>query len=82
MVDYLVDKMEYDVNEQTSAGTEALQIALENNHLEVVKVLLRHQASVGQKERDMLAEIDNPEIQELLQQQAGIEQTLESKFRM
>jgi hypothetical protein len=27
-------------------------------------------------------EIDNPEIQEILQQQAGIEQTLESKFSM
>jgi hypothetical protein len=30
----------------------------------------------------MLAKIDNPEIQEFLQQQAGIEQTLESKFSM
>ncbi len=76
MVDYLVDKMEYDVNQQTSAGTTALQFSLENNHLEVVKVLLRLHASVGQKERDLLADIDNPEIQELLQQQTGIAQTL------
>ncbi len=68
--------MEYDVNQQTSAGTTALQFALENNHLEVVKVLLRHQASVGQKERALLTDIDNPEIQELLQQQTGIKQTL------
>ncbi len=56
MVDYLVDKMEYDVNQQTSAGTTALKFALENNHLKVVKVLLRHHASVGQKEREMLAD--------------------------
>jgi ankyrin repeat protein len=68
--------MEYDVNQQTSAGTTALQFALENNHLEVVKVLLRLHASVGQKEREMLSVIDNPEIQELLQEQAGIEQIL------
>ncbi len=68
--------MEYDVNQPTSAGTTALQFALENNPLEVVKVLLRHQASVGQKERALLAEIDNPEIQELIQEQAGIEQIL------
>ncbi len=73
MVDYLVDKMEYDVNQQTSAGTSSLQIALENNHLEVVKVLLRLHASVGQQERVMLAEIDNPEIKELLQQLTGID---------
>ncbi len=72
MVDYLVDKMEYDVNQQTSHGTTSLQFSIENNHLEVVKVLLRHQASVGQKEKEMLAKIDNPEIQEFLQQQAGI----------
>ena len=63
--------MEYDVNQQTSAGTKALQFALENNHLEVVKVLLKLHVSVGQEEREMLAEIDNPEIQELLQQQTG-----------
>ncbi len=68
--------MEYDVNQPTSAGTTALQFALENNHLEVVKVLLRLHASVGQKERELLVEIDNPEIQELLQQQAGIAQNL------
>jgi hypothetical protein len=68
-----VDKMEYDVNQQTSAGTSSLQIALENNHLEVVKVLLRLHASVGQQERVMLAEIDNPEIKELLQQLTGID---------
>ncbi len=71
-----MDKLEYDVNQQTSAGTTSLQFALENNHLEVVKVLLRLHASVGQKEREMLADIDNPEIQELLQQQAGIAQNL------
>jgi ankyrin repeat protein len=76
VVDYLVNKMEYDVNQPTSAGTTALQFALENNHLEVVKVLLRLHASVGQKERELLVEIDNPEIQELLQQQAGIAQNL------
>jgi ankyrin repeat protein len=75
VVDYLVDKMEYDVNQQTSNGTTSVKFALENNYLEVVKVLLRHQASVGQKERALLAEIDNPEIQEFLQQQAGIKQT-------
>jgi ankyrin repeat protein len=44
--------MEYDVNQQTSAGTTALQFALENNYLEVVKVLLKLHASVGQKERN------------------------------
>jgi ankyrin repeat protein len=69
VVDYLVNKMEYNVNQQTSAGTTSLQFALENNHLEVVKVLLRFHASVGQQEREMLAKIDNPEIQEILQQQ-------------
>ncbi len=63
--------MEYDVNQQTSAGTTALQFSIENNHLEVVKVLLRLNASIGQKERALLAKIDNPEIQELLQQQTG-----------
>ncbi len=63
--------MEYDVNQQTSAGTTSLQFALENNHLEVVKVLLRLHASVGRKERALLAEIDNQEIQEILQQQTG-----------
>jgi hypothetical protein len=72
VVNYLVDKMEYDVNQPTSAGTTALQFSLENNHLEVVKVLLKLHVSVGQQEREMLADIDNPEIQELLQQQAGI----------
>ncbi len=71
MVDYLVDKLEYDGNQQTSAGTTALQFALENNHLEVVNVLLRFHASVGQQEREMLAKIDNPEIQQI-----GIEQSL------
>jgi hypothetical protein len=63
--------MEYDVNQITSAGTTSLKFALENNHLEVVKVLLKLHASVGQEERALLAEIDNPEIQELLQQQTG-----------
>ncbi len=76
MVDYLVVKMEYDVNQPTSAGTTSLQFALENNQMEVVKVLLRLNASIGQKERALLAEIDNPKIQEILQQQAGIAQTL------
>jgi hypothetical protein len=66
-----VVKMEYDVNQITSAGTTSLKFALENNHLEVVKVLLKLHASVGQEERALLAEIDNPEIQELLQQQTG-----------
>ncbi len=68
--------MEYDVNQPTSAGTTSLQFALENNHLEVVKVLLRLHASVGQQERELLADIYNPEIQELLQQQTGNAQTL------
>ncbi len=68
--------MEYDVNQPTSAGTTSLQFALENNHLEVVKVLLRLHASVGQQERELLADIYNPEIQEILQQKIGIEQSL------
>ncbi len=68
--------MEYDVNQQTSAGTSSLQFALENNQMEVVKALLRFHASVGQQEREMLAKVDNPEIQELLHQQTGIAQTL------
>ncbi len=68
--------MEYDVNQTSTAGTTALKFALENNHLEVVKVLLRLQASVGQQERALLADINIPEIQELLQQQAGIKLTL------
>ena len=72
MVDYLVDKMEYDVNQQTSNGTTSVQFALENNYLEVVKVLLKLHVSVGQEEREMLAEIDSQVIQEFLQQQAGI----------
>jgi hypothetical protein len=76
VVDYLVVKMEYDVNQPTSAGTTSLQFALENNHLEVVKVLLRLHASVGQQERELLADIYNPEIQEILQQKIGIEQSL------
>jgi hypothetical protein len=76
VVDFLVNKMEYNVNQPTSDGTTSLQFALENDQMEVVKVLFRHHASVGQEERALLAYIDNPEIQEILQQQAGIEQIL------
>ena len=64
--------MEYDVNQPTSDGKTALQYAIENNHLAVVKVLLGLCASVRQQERKALAEIDNPEIQEFLQQTTGI----------
>jgi ankyrin repeat protein len=72
VVDYLVDKMEYDVNQLTSDGKTALQFAIENNHLEVVKVLLELFATVSEQERKALAEIDNAEIQEFLQQPTGI----------
>jgi hypothetical protein len=72
VVDYLVDKMEYDVNQPSSDGKTALQYAIENNHLAVVKVLLGLWASVRQQERKALAEIDNPEIQEFLQRPTGI----------
>jgi ankyrin repeat protein len=64
--------MEYDVNQPTSDGKTALQYAIENNQLAVVKVLLGLRASVRQQERKALAEIDNPEIQEFLQQTTGI----------
>jgi hypothetical protein len=76
VIDYLVVKMKYKVNQPTSAGTTALQFSIENNHLEVVKVLLRLHASAGQEERALLAEIGNPEVKELLQQQTGIKLTL------
>ncbi len=72
MVDYLVNQMEYDVNQPTSDGKTALQIAIENNQLEVVKVLLRLCATLGEQERKALAEIDNAEIQEFLQRPTGI----------
>ncbi len=72
VVDYLVNKMEYDVNQPTSDGKTALQFAIENNHLAVVKVLLGLCASITQQERKALAEIDNPEIQEFLQRPTGI----------
>ena len=64
--------MEYDVNQPSSDGKTALQYAIENNHLAVVKVLLGLWASVRQQERKALAIIDNPEIQEFLQQPTGI----------
>ncbi len=64
--------MEYDVNQLTSDGKTALQFAIENNHLEVVKVLLELFATVSEQERKALAEIDNAEIQEFLQQPTGI----------
>ena len=72
MVDYLVNKMEYDVNQLTSDGKTALQYAIENNHLAVVKVLLGLCATVSEQERKALAKIGNPEIQEFLQQTTGI----------
>ncbi len=72
MVDYLVDKMEYDVNQPSSDGKTALQYAIENNHLAVVKDLIGLCASVRQQERKALAEIDNPEIKEFLQRLTGI----------
>ncbi len=72
MVDYLVDTMEYDVNQPSSDGKTALQYAIENNQLEVVKVLLGLCASVRQQERKAPAEIDNPEILKFLQRPTGI----------
>jgi ankyrin repeat protein len=72
VVDYLVDKMEYDVNQPSSDGKTALQYAIENNHLAVVKVLLELYATVSEQERKALAEIDNAEIQEFHQQPRGI----------
>ncbi len=64
--------MEYDVNQPSSDGKTALQYAIENNHLAVVKVLLGLWGSVRQQERKALAKIDNPEIQEFLQRPRGI----------
>jgi hypothetical protein len=72
VVDYLVDKMEYDVNQPSSDGKTALQYAIENNHLAVVKVLLGLCATVSEQERKALAKIGNPETQEFLQQPTGI----------
>ncbi len=71
-MDYLVNKMEYDINQPTSDGKTALQFAIKNNQLEVVKVLLELYATVSEQERKALAEIDNAEIQEFLQQLTGI----------
>jgi ankyrin repeat protein len=68
VVDYLVDKMEYDVNQQTPDGKTALQIALENNQLNVVKVLLSLQTTVNEEDKKTLDEIDDEEIHELLHQ--------------
>ncbi len=59
MVDHLVDIMEYNVNQPSSEGKTALQFALENNHLEVVKVLLRLHAAVNEDDRNILAKIDD-----------------------
>ncbi len=70
--------MEYDVNQPTFDGVTALQFALDNDHLEVAEVLLMHQDLANKQLREM----DNPEIQEFLQQQAGIVQTLYSKLNM
>ncbi len=64
--------MEYDVNQPTSDGKTALQYAIENNQLEVVKVLLGLCATVREQEGKALTEIDNPGIQEFLQQPKGI----------
>jgi ankyrin repeat protein len=52
----MVDKMEYDVNQQTFDGVTALQFALDNNHAEVVEVLLMHQDLANERLREM----DNP----------------------
>jgi hypothetical protein len=72
VVDFLVDKMEYDANQPSSDGKTALQYAIENNQLAVVKVLLGLCATVSEQERKALAEIDNAEIQEILQRPTGI----------
>ncbi len=64
--------MEYDINQPSSDGKTALQYAIENNHLAVVKVLLGLCPSVSEQERKDLAEIGNPEIQEFLQQLTGM----------
>ncbi len=64
--------MEYDVNQPSSDGKTALQYAIENNHLAVVKVLLGLCATVSEQERKALAKIGNPETQEFLQQPTGI----------
>ncbi len=64
--------MEYDVNQLTSDGKTALQFAIENNQLAVVKVLLGLCATVSEQDRKALTEIDNAEIQEFLQQPTGI----------
>ncbi len=64
--------MEYDVNQKTSDGKTALQYALEKNHLKVVKVLFRHQATVNEEDKKTLDEIDNEELQELLQHHQGM----------
>ncbi len=63
--------MEYDVNQQNLDGKTAFQFALEMNHLKVVKALLRLHATVNEEEKKTLAEIDDEEIQELLQQYPG-----------
>jgi ankyrin repeat protein len=60
--------MEYDVNQPSSEGKTALQYALENNHLTVVKVLLRLNATVIEQDRKTLDEVENEELQELLHQ--------------
>ncbi len=41
--------MEYDVNQPTFDGVTAIQFALENNHMEVVEVLLRLQAAINEE---------------------------------
>ncbi len=72
MVDYLVDKMEYDVNQQSSAGKTAFQYALANNQLNVVKVLLRLYGTVNEQDRKTLHDIGDEEIQDLLHNPTGI----------
>ncbi len=72
VVQYLVDKMEYDVNQQSSAGKTAVQYALDNNHLEVVKVLLRLTATVNEQDRKTLHDIGDEEIRDLLHNPTGI----------
>jgi hypothetical protein len=41
--------MEYDVNQPTFDGVTAIQFALDNNHMEVVEVLLRLQAAINEE---------------------------------
>jgi ankyrin repeat protein len=78
VVDYLLDKMEYDVNQTTYDGKTALQFALEKNHLQVIKVLLRFHATINEQDREILSKIDEDEIKEYLLQPTRDNETLTS----